>query len=214
VRSALAAAWIQRGLEARARAAGYARFSFELLQVAAPSALSRAAAQAVQNELDGARSCFELAQRHGAPRPRAVPAAPQPPEEGDLAAITLRCVRDGCITATIYSVQSGEELEHCQDPATREVLASLRQARADEAQLSWRFLSWVVKRADRQLVDQVRVAFLGELREHGERLTLTDWHRQLLRRGVTPADQGELLRQHVLRNAVIPCMEAALPLDQ
>lgn len=212
--AALSREWCRRALTAHEQAASFARFSLELLELGAPAALARSAARAVEGEIELARACATLAsEAYGAPPPRPGPKRAVGYEETDLARITLGLVSRGCIGATVSSVQSREELEHCQHQDTREVLLSQRQIRAGEAGLSFRFLAWAARRADRELSDRIRIAFVHELGEHGERLTLTEWDRQLLKRGMLSEPRALALRQHVLRTAVMPCMESALSRD-
>jgi hypothetical protein len=59
-------------------------------------------------------------------------------------------------------------------------------------------------------LDQIKVVFLTELSDTSERLSLSEWDRQLLRYGILAPLQEVASRQHVLRSTVIPCMETAL----
>jgi hypothetical protein len=133
------------------------------------------------------------------------------PHDGDLTAIVLAAVRRGCIGETVSALATREALEHCQHAATREVLIRRQEDKAQQAQLSWRFVAWALRGANRDLVDHVRVAFLTALSAKVTAPVLTDRDRQLLRHGVLSASQRLALTQRVLRDVVLPCMEALLP---
>src|SRR5690606_17097678 len=99
---------------------------------------------------------------------------------------------------------------HCQDAATREVLVRHQAAKAQQAQLAWRFVAWALRGAGRELPDHVRVAFLTALAPEPEPWPLGVRDRLLLRYGVLSDSQRTALEQRVLREVVLPCMESLL----
>jgi hypothetical protein len=132
-----------------------------------------------------------------------------------LGTLVLRTLRRGCIAATVESSCAREALEHCQEPAAREVLLQLEHGRARSAQLSWRFLAWALRGAlsapgSSELADQVRVAVLTALGTKAPPAPLSQHERELLRHGVLGSDQRLAIEQRVLREVVLPCMENAI----
>lgn len=208
---ALVHAWTERGLEAHANIGAYAYFALELLSLGAPPQLSTGCAQAMQQETAHAQACFSLARRYGA---RNVGPGPlglgQERSDADLTSIVVGAVRRGCIGETVHALAAREALEHCQDPATREVLIRHQEAKAQQAQLAWRFIAWALRGAGRELVDHVRVAFLTGLTAKVETVLTTERDRALLRSGLLSQHQHQALEQRVLRDVVVPCMEALL----
>jgi hypothetical protein len=132
-----------------------------------------------------------------------------------LRTLILRTLRRGCIAATVESSCAREALEHCQEPAAREVLLQIEHGRARSAQLGWRFLGWALRAAlsapgSSELADQVRVAVLTAFGMNAAPAPLSQHERQLLRHGVLGSEQRLIIEQRVLREVVLPCMENAL----
>ena len=94
---------------------------------------------------------------------------------------------------------------------TREVLMRLQENKAQQAQLAWRFLAWALRGARSELLDRVRVVFLAELEAKAPPLALSARERHLLRHGVLSRDQRFAIEQRVLREVVLPSMDALLP---
>jgi hypothetical protein len=211
VAGALARIWTDQGVAAHAAAAAQAELAARLLRLAAPSPLLRGAGRALLDETAISAACLDLARRYGGaevvltPIPRRAAAA-----AGDLNELLLSTLRRGCIAATVESSCAREALEHCQEPAAREVLRQIEHGRARTAQLSWRFLSWALRGTGPELADQVRVAVLSALGTQSKTAALSPGERQLLRHGVLGAQQRRAIEQRVLRDVVLPCMENAL----
>jgi hypothetical protein len=209
--SALASIWTGQGVAAHAAAAAQAEFAARLLRLAAPAPLLHGAGRALLDETAISAACLELARRYGGaevvltPVPRRTAAA-----AGDRDELLLSTLRRGCIAATVESSCAREALEHCQEPAAREVLRQIEHGRARTAQLSWRFLSWALRGTGPELADQVRVAVLGALGTQWKTAALSPAERQLLRHGVLGAQQRMAVEQRVLRDVVLACMENAL----
>jgi hypothetical protein len=208
---ALASAWTDAALEAHAAVAAYARFSLQLMGLGAPPQLVGGAAQAMQDEVLQAQACFSLARRYagsevGPGSLRSVDA----PMDLDVTSIVIEMVQRGCIAEAVSALSAREALEHCQDPATREVLVRRQAVKAQQAQLAWRFVAWALRGAGRELPDQVRVAFLTALSPAKSTAPLGSRDRGLLRYGVLSEAQRAALEQRILRDVVLPCMEALL----
>jgi hypothetical protein len=227
---ALARFWADAGLAAHAAMTAQAELAAHLLRLDAPAPLLHGAARTLLDETAIAGACLDLARRHGA-----TDSLPPPPSRREVAPDTerselvlgtlllgtsalqtliLRTLRRGCIAATVESSCAREALEHCQDPAAREVLLLIENGRARSAQLSWRFLGWALRAAlvapgSSELADQVRVAVLTALGTKSVPAPLSQHARQLLRHGVLGSEQRLLIEQRVLREVVLPCMENA-----
>lgn len=212
---ALARAWTDSALEAHAAIGAYARFTLQLMSLGAPPRLINGAAQAMQDEVAHAQACFSLARRYAG---RDVGPGPLPGtaalRDADLTSIVLSTVQRGCIAEAVSALAAREALEHCQDAATREVLMIRQETKAQQAQLAWRFVAWALRSArpggGRELADHVRVTFVTALKAKSEPAPLSarDW--LLLRQGVLSHAQSAALEQRVLRDVVLPCMEALL----
>jgi hypothetical protein len=210
-RTALAQAWTSAGQRAHAAVAAYARFSLQLLSLGAPPQLVSGCAQAMQDEVIHAQACFSLARRYAAGEvgPGPLPLSSSP-SEADLTTVVIEVVQRGCIDEAVCALSAREALEHCQDAATREVLVRHHAAKAQQAQLAWRFVAWALRGAGRELPDHVRVAFLTALSPVQPLAVLGEHDRLLLRHGVLSAAQRSALQQRILREVVLPCMEALL----
>lgn len=207
----LARAWTQAALAAHAAVAAYSRFALQLMSIGAPPQLLQGCSQAMQDEVAHAQACFSLARRYAG---RDVGPGPLPAAElaadGDLTSIVLEVVQRGCIREAVSALSAREALEHCQDAATREVLVRHQAAKAQQAQLAWRFVAWALRGAGRELPDHVRVAFLTALSAQPGAAPLDERDRVLLRYGVLSEVQRAALEQRILREVVLPCMEALL----
>jgi hypothetical protein len=208
---ALARAWTDQALQAHAAVAAYARFALDLLSLGAPAALLQGCAQALAEETAHAQACFSLARRYGGQNVgpgRLV--QKEAAAERDLTSIVVGAVERGCVHETVRALAAREALEHCQDPATREILLRHQESKAQQAQLAWRFMAWALRGASRELFDRVRVAFLTALDATSDAAALSSRDRQLLRFGVLSEGKNRELEQRVLRDVVVPCMEAIL----
>jgi hypothetical protein len=208
---ALASAWTDAALEAHAAVAFYARFSLQLMGLGASPQLLTGAASAMADEVAQAQACFSLARRYAGSEVGPGPLrSADAPVDLDLTSIVIEVVQRGCIGEAVSALSAREALEHCQDAATREVLVRRQAVKAQQAQLAWRFVAWALRGAGRELPDQVRVAFLTALSSPKAAAPLGARDRALLRYGVLSDAQRAALEQRILRDAVLPCMEALL----
>lgn len=206
----LAAEWTAAAHEARSSVAVHARFALQLLSLGAPAPLLAACARVMQDEVAHAQACFSLARRFSGHDITPEPLAAERPLDEDSSAIVLEVIARGCIRGAVASLSAREALEHCQDPATREVLMLRQGTKAQEAQLAWRFVAWSLRNAGADLQDRARVAFLTALSGHAAPGPIGERERTLLRHGVLGQAQRAALEQRVLRSAVLPCMESLL----
>lgn len=207
----LARAWTQAALTAHASVASYCRFALRLMSLGAPPHLLHGCSQAMQDEIAHAQACFSLARRYAG---RYVGPGPLPigelGEAVDATSVVIEVVQRGCIREAVSALSAREALEHCQDAATREVLLRHQAAKAQQAQLAWRFVGWALRGAGRELPDHVRVAFVTALSAQTDAAPLGERDRLLLRHGVLGDAQRAAVEQRVLRDVVLPCMEALL----
>jgi hypothetical protein len=208
---ALARAWSDAAFAAHAAVAAYSRFALQLMSLGAPPHLLNGCALAMQDEIAHAQASFSLARRYAGHdvRPGPLPSS-ELARDADATAVVLAVVQWGCIAEAVSALSAREALEHCQDAATREVLVRHQAAKAQQAQLAWRFVAWALRGAGRELPDHVRVAFLTALSAQGECGPLGERDRLLLRYGVLGEAHRSALEQRILRDVVLPCMEALL----
>jgi hypothetical protein len=208
---ALARSWTEAGLAAHAAVAAHARFALQLMSLGAPPQLLHGCTLAMQDEIAHAQACFSLARRYGG---REVGPGPLPigelAHDADPTSVVLGVVQRGCIGEAVSALSAREALEHCQDAATREVLVRHQAGKAQQAQLAWRFVAWALRGAGRELPDHVRVAFVSALSGQPEPQPLGEKDRMLLRHGVLSEAHRAVLAQRILRDVVLPCMEALL----
>lgn len=217
---ALARFWSESGLAAHAAMNAQAELAAHLLRLDAPAPLLHGAARSLLDETAISGACLDLARRYGAaesvlPTSQRDVASDAERLNQDRSELVLRTLKRGCIAATVESSCAREALEHCQDPAAREVLLQIEHGRARTAQLSWRFLGWALRGAggtpgSPELADQVRVAVLTALGSQAAPVPLSLQERQLLRYGVLGSEQRLAIEQRMLREVVLPCMENAI----
>lgn len=220
LRGELAAAWELAARMEHASIAAFARFSLQLLALGAPPELVERTNQAMVDETKHARAAFALASAY-----RGKPVGPgRLPIEGsldggnDAASIVRLLVREGCVGETVAAVEAGEGEENAVDPVVRSVLAEIAGDEAQHAELAWRSVRWALA----AFGDDVREAVLkeiaileAELQEpSGPARSARD--EELLRHGIVAGGARAAMRREVLRQAVLPCLNAlvaeALPL--
>lgn len=206
----LASVWTAAAHEARASVAAHARFALQLMSLSAPAPLLSGCARLMQDEVAHAQACFSLARRFAGQEVPPEPLVAERVIDEDRTAIVLGVIARGCIRGAVAALSAREALEHCQDPATREVLMLRQGTKAQDAQLAWRFVTWALRNAGADLQDRARVVFLTALSGQSPSGPPGERERALLRYGVLGDPQRAALEQRVLRSAVLPCMEALL----
>ena len=141
---ALAVHWQDIAALEHASVASFARFTLELLTLAAPPDLVADAQRAALDEVEHARLAYALASRFAGR-----PLGPGPLRTADLllnrplAAFVTALVHEGCIGETLGAAEAELLAEHA-DPT---LAPQLRQIAADEtrhAALAWRTLQWLL----------------------------------------------------------------------
>lgn len=209
----LAADHYQRAaLLEHASIAAFARFTLELLALGAPAELVEAATSAMADETLHARLCFGLASRFGgaaiAPGPLAVADALG---SIDLERILANVVLEGCVGESVAAEEASRSLEFVRDAEVECVLTRIFDDERSHAELAFRFLEWALTRRPelargvREVVRRaVETADAGAASDDA----LTAAERHALKYGVFPGAWRSALRNTVLREFVMPCVEA------
>lgn len=151
----LALAWAQDGLLEHASVAAFARVIGELMSIGAPAELIRATQQAIADELEHARLCFDLASRHAGTvlAPGALPLLLAKPtifgtvsdsRTGDPVAIALAMLEEGCINESVAAAEAAVAALQCRDPQAKAALERIAADEARHAALAWRTLRWLL----------------------------------------------------------------------
>lgn len=158
--AALAEAWRRQGLEEHASVGSFARFTLDLLAVAAPPELLAEAQRAAGDEVEHARLCFALARaldgRDEGPGPLVTPAIP--PCAG-LADLAVRTLLEGCLNETVAAAVAVAQRATATDP---EVFAALDRIAEDEARhaaLAWRTVEWALRTGGPEVRAAVAAAY-------------------------------------------------------
>jgi photosystem II stability/assembly factor-like uncharacterized protein len=150
----LARAWAQDALVEHASVAAFARVISDLLSIGAPVELIRATQQAIADELEHARLCFDLASRHAGTvlGPGALPLLAKPTifgtvsdsRAGDPVAIALAMLEEGCINESVAAAEAAVAALQCREPRTKSVLDRIAADETRHAALAWRTLRWLL----------------------------------------------------------------------
>lgn len=146
VRGALAGSWSRAAQMEHASVASFARFSLQLMAVAAPPHLVEGAHRAAIDEVHHARICLALASAYAG-----TPLGPDRLEMGgdllgpiDLADITTAIVAEGCVGESLAALEAESALERAADPVVKEALRVISRDEAVHAELAWSFVGWAV----------------------------------------------------------------------
>lgn len=163
---ALAAAWAQDGLYEHASIASFARFSLELLALAAPPRLLRAVQLAIGDELRHAQLCFGLARRFAnmpiGPGPTPIPSTVLA-RVGDPVATALGLFDEACINESVAACEAAEAAAGCRDPETRRILEIIAADERAHAVAAWDALRWLLETYGERVAEalRARLARLG-----------------------------------------------------
>ena len=139
--------WARRAQMEHASIASFAKFSLQLVMVAAPPSLLADAHRAAVDEIHHARVSFAVASRL-----LGQPLGPGPVDlDGDvvgertLAAVAAETMRDGCVGETLAVAEAREAGERAADPAIRHAMSCLHRDEQRHAELAWRFAAWAAE---------------------------------------------------------------------
>ncbi|MES1183683.1 MAG: ferritin-like domain-containing protein [Myxococcales bacterium] len=214
LRARLTAHWQHQAEMEHASVAAFARFVLELLSLGAPPELVTAATSALADETDHAKLCYAVASSY-AERPLG-PA--QLDVTGALADLSLqgivtRAVLEGCVGETLAAIEASEAASHASDSTLGRVLARIAEDEARHAELSWRFLRWVLAPGDATLLDTVRGAFSQARRDLAEPRAATmqsSDEAELLTHGVLSPRNAARLALAAFDSVIAPCADAIL----
>ncbi|HSE18456.1 MAG TPA: ferritin-like domain-containing protein [Pyrinomonadaceae bacterium] len=143
----LGQAWLEQALGEHASVAAFARFVLHLISLGAPAELLRESIRAMDDEVRHAITCFDIARRF-----RGKPAGPGPldlsqvlNQPNDSASILEAAIVEGCINETIAAQWVYVAASLAEDPVIREALSGIADDESRHADLSWRFVSWLLK---------------------------------------------------------------------
>ncbi len=208
LRDRLAAAWLEAAREEHASIASFANLSLRLLALGAPPDLIADSHAAALDEIRHARRAFELASAYaGAPlAPAAFPDAARMSAAGDLAALAIETLLDGCINETVAAALAGAAGESAADPAVAAVLAEVAGDEARHAELAWRIVAWCVRSGDAGLHAALRETAAAAAR--APLAASPDPRDDLAAHGVLGDAAHAATRAGVLREIVAPCLDA------
>ncbi len=160
-RQTLADHWVNNGLAEHASVASFARFTLQLMSVAAPAALVEASNLAGNDEIVHAKLCFGLAHKFGG-KPMAP--GPFPIPNGtvhiavDILEMAISVATEGCIGETLSVVRAAAQIELSHDPSVRQVLTRIAEDEARHAGLAWRTVRWALSQLDEPQRQQLAAA--------------------------------------------------------
>ena len=141
--------------------ASFAKFSLQLVMVAAPPSLLADAHRAAIDEIHHARVAFAVASRL-----LGRPLGPGPVDlDGDvvgertLAAVAAETMRDGCVGETVAVAEAREAGARAADPAIRHAMSCLHRDEQGHAELAWRFAAWAAEVGGAPIRQVLRDAF-------------------------------------------------------
>jgi hypothetical protein len=210
LRERAARAWARIGQMEHASVAAFARFTLQLLQLAAPPELIERATRAMADETRHARLAFGIASAYGGARlgPGALDI------ERSLSGVSLvevveLVVREGCIGETVAALEAREAAEHASDPHLAELLSGIADDESRHAELAWRFVSWALEQAPRDVARVLeRELRLGSASDAPASASAEEV--ELLRLGIVPEALRQQLRAAALRQVIAPCAAALL----
>jgi len=210
LRAELAAGWLQDGLHEHASIASFARFTLELMTVAAPPHLIEASNRAALDEAEHARLCFALAARHRgeAVGPGRFPLPAQLEIRRDLTTLAAATALEGCIGETLAAVVASEQARHAVDPHARAALQRIAADEAQHAELAWQTVAWAL----RQGGDEVRIAVtkvFADARNHMLPIAVCEQKGGLVH-GRLDAATADAVQRKALEEVVMPCALALL----
>jgi hypothetical protein len=209
VREALAGHWLDVAALEHASVASFARFTLELLALGAPAELVAGAQRAALDEVEHARLAYGLA---GAYAGRDVG-----PGALDLAAVVLArdarevvrsLVVEGCVGETLGAAEALALAEGVSDPSLRTAHARIAADEQRHAELSWRSLAWLLRRAGEADAAWASRCFDEAIAAAGidpePRAQAASEH------GMPAAAALGALRRQAIREVVAPCAAALL----
>lgn len=203
-------AWLEMGLAEHASVAAFSRFVLHLLSLGAPPELLLAAIRAMEDEVHHARFCFKIARSFtgvdaGPGRFNLSEALEQPAGPDSI----LRgAILEGCFEETISAQCALVALDRLEDSSIREALARIAKDESEHADLSWRFVGWILQKYP-ELKPTAESCFAQALAEPVEPVGPDDYP-ILERYGHLLPSSRKQVQQATLRDIIIPKATALL----
>jgi hypothetical protein len=144
-RAALAQGWTRIARMEHASIAAFARFTMQLMALAAPAELVRAAQTAMGDETEHALMAFGLASAYaGMPVGPSALSIDGALDGCDVTGFVAMLLREGCIGETVAAIEAREGADRAADPRVRAVLSTIARDELRHAELAWRTLAWLV----------------------------------------------------------------------
>ena len=203
----LAEQWTRVALMEHASIAAFARFTLQLMSLAAPASLIERATAAMVDETRHAKACFAVASSYAsAPLGPGRLAVERSLDESSLTEIVLNTIREGCVGETLAAIEVREAAEHALDPDLRELLLSISQDETRHAELAYRFVSWAIVVGGPELKRAVQREFAALAAEPSAAGgVLTDSEGALLRHGIVPEAMRQAIRRQAMAEVILPC---------
>lgn len=153
--------WAERAQMEHASIASFAKFSLQLLMVAAPPALLADTHRAAIDEIHHARIGFALASRLLGRRlgPGPVDLAGDVIGERTLATVAADTMRDGCVGETVAVAEAREAGEGAAHPVIGHAMSCLVRDEQRHAELAWQFAAWAAEVGGAPIRKVLRDAF-------------------------------------------------------
>lgn len=139
--------WAAAGLAEHASVAAFAQFVLDLMSVGAPPDFVSDACEAMKDEVRHARACFATAARF-----LGEPVGPGPwlvqdtaPRQRNAARILNAAIREGCVVETVAAHCVALAHSLAEDDQIQGVLESIEADEMRHADLSWRFVRWMLE---------------------------------------------------------------------
>lgn len=211
-RERLASHWLGEAAAEHASVAAFARFSLQLLALAAPPELVSEAHLAALDEVRHAQQCYALAARYsGEPRGPGALVLPAGPLPCDPATVALETLRDGCLGESLAARAVAQAAAAARDPEVARILLAIAADEERHAAVAWQAVAWLL-RSHPQPVRGVLGAFLASLSGAADPGAQVDAHDDRLH-GILTAAEHLAVRMETVDEIVVPCLQALLHAD-
>jgi hypothetical protein len=206
-----AQAWAHIGQMEHASVAAFARFALQLLQLAAPAELIERATQAMADETRHAQLAFGVASQYArAPLGPSVLDIERSLGGTSLVEVIELVVREGCIGETVAALEAREAAEHAADRCLAELLRVIADDELRHAELAWRFVSWALEQAPRQVASVLERELGRADSACAPDPAASAAELELLRHGIPHGALRQELRRAAFRDVIAPCAGALL----
>jgi hypothetical protein len=214
-RTRVGRAWLEMGLNEHASVAAFARFVLHLMSLGAPPALLLDTIRAMEDEVEHARLCFGMARRltGEAAGPGPMDLSNVFDQRDDPQSTLIAAILEGCFAETISARSAEVALDRAEDPTVRAVLTRIAADESRHADLSWRFVGWMIE-THADLLPAARACFAEGLAapvpagEQGDECAELERYGHLL-----PSSQRQVA-ETVLRETIGPRARALLGLAE